>query len=131
MNSDALVERYRERAVRDLTHLIEATRLHEFNTNLANEFFIFMLDMMTEEVDIEDRVALVEDVMSTYDHDLSDYLLLADYHVHTEVVEDPTDPIINATLQYKGKDVFRIKLSFAEARLMACKRSKSRAGTQK
>lgn len=128
MCSTDILSIYRDRAIREITSDLERVGPHEFSSKLANSFFIYLIDLMSEEVDDPNELAmLVEDSLTTYDHDLSDFLLLTDYQISTQIVENLNDPIVKVDLTVQGANIFSFSGSFSDARLLKLKRLRREA----
>lgn len=118
-----LVDKFRDTAIRDLVPYLEVSKPLLRNSNLALKFYDYMLELINVPVkDLNDRVHLVEEVLTTFDHDLSDYLLLAQYQVTCKVVENRDDPIFAVSILYEGTMICEYRISFTTAKLMARKR---------
>ena len=121
-----LFDKFRETAVREIVPAIEVAKPNRCNEQLAGKLYEFLSDMLVTDLgDVgnePDRATLIEDVVTTFDHDLSDYLMLGDYSVRVNIIENGQDPVFKLESFYKKHRLTDCNLSKSSAQLMRFKR---------
>ena len=81
------------------------------------------LDMTDDELELLDGI---ENAMAEFDHDLSDYLMLAAYSVHANI-EDQGRPVIVVEIRYKNVPLTTFRTDIPTLKLMTWKRKRQTA----
>lgn len=129
MTTDEYTMKLREDAIRSLVPYIETAKPYQANDDLANQFYEFVMNAAAskEVPDANDRIMVVDDVMSYFDHDLSDYLMLGQYRIDHQVVENGEDPSIDIQVYCDDIKLMDLRMSLSTAALMARKRQRELA----
>lgn len=116
----------RARAIRELAGDIEEAAPAQGVAKLSSSLYSLMLqtlDMTDDELELLDGI---ENAMAEFDHDLSDYLMLADYSVHANI-EDQGRPVIVVEIRYKNVPLTTFRTDIPTLKLMAWKRKRQTA----
>ena len=116
----------RARAIRELADDIEEAAPAQGVAKLSSSLYSLMLqtlDMTDDELELLDGI---ENAMAEFDHDLSDYLMLADYSVHANI-EDQGRPVIVVEIRYKNVPLTTFRTDIPTLKLMAWKRKRQTA----
>ena len=116
----------RARAISELAGDIEEAAPAQGVAKLSSSLYSLMLqtlDMTDDELELLDGI---ENAMAEFDHDLSDYLMLADYSVHANI-EDQGRPVIVVEIRYKNVPLTTFRTDIPTLKLMTWKRKRQTA----
>ena len=125
----------RARAISELAGDIEEAAPAQGVAKLSSSLYSLMLqtlDMTDDELELLDGI---ENAMAEFDHDLSDYLMLADYSVldldvirrNAANIEDQGRPVIVVEIRYKNVPLTTFRTDIPTLKLMTWKRKRQTA----